>query len=100
MSHRIDTNPMLPMNNLAARIEETKKEIAHAETLVENAAFRFEVLGSDTYTENGKTHFYPKGKAARTRLFKRRDELSRLKARLANLETELVKATAVAALSA
>lgn len=88
------------MNHLASRIEETKKEIAHAKTLLENALHRFEVLGSDTYTENGKTHFYPKGKAARTRLAKRKDELSRLNARLSNLEAELAKATASAALLA
>ena len=86
------------MNHITARIEETKTEIAHAETLVENALHRFEVLGSDTYTENGKTHFYPKGKAALTRLSKRKHELSRLKARLANLEADLAKTTAAAAL--
>lgn len=82
------------MNHIITRIEETKKEIAHAKTLVENAIHRFEVLGSDTYIENGKTHFYPKGKAARTRLHKREAQLSRLNARLAYLEADFSKANA------
>lgn len=67
------------------RIASLKIEIAHAETLVENAIHRFEVLGSDTYVENGRTHFYPKGKAAQTRLRKREEKLARLNRQLASL---------------
>jgi len=88
------------MNNTAeqiaalnASILAKRVKIAHAETLVENAAHRFEVLGSDTYIENGKTHFYPKGKAALTRLRKRREALSRLKQSIALDEARLSKIT-------
>jgi Mn-dependent DtxR family transcriptional regulator len=72
-----------------ARAADLRAEICKAREAVENAAYRFEVLGSDTYIENGKTHFYPKGKAALTRLRKRQENLRRLEARLAATEAAI-----------
>ena len=63
-------------------ISALEKQIVRKKEQIENACHRFEVLGSDTYIENGKTHFYPKGKAALTRLNNLRKDLEKLERRV------------------
>lgn len=75
---------MIPSQNeqRLLAISALEKEIVRKKEQIENACHRFEVLGSDTYIENGKVHMYPKGKAALTRLNNHKIDLARLERRL------------------
>lgn len=79
-----------------ARAADAAKAFAHAKVLLENAEFRAEVLCTDTYTERGQTHFYPKGKAALTRLAKRERNLKRAQRDLQSAQHAFMVASAKA----